>query len=106
MNTKINEKTKSAFIEKLLFALLPLLVGATTHLLASLSKLQEQVTILNQKVSIAVGADNRQIPSSASELAREKLKEELKKEIQDNRDEIHTNKIRIALLEQKIGRGK
>jgi len=102
MNTKIDEKAKGAFIEKLLFAILPLLVGATTHLLASLSSLQKEVTILDQKISIAVSTDNKQIPSSASELAREKLKEELKKEIQENRDQISLNRLHISLLEQKV----
>ena len=38
---------KSAFIEKLLFALLPLLVGSVGYLISSLSAIQHDVTILN-----------------------------------------------------------
>ena len=93
---------KGAFIEKLLFALLPLLVGSVGYLISSLSSLQHDVTILNQKVSLVVTTDNKQASNSGAELAREKLRQDLEKEIQHNRDDIQVNRERIAVMEEKI----
>jgi hypothetical protein len=100
MDTK--ENAKGALVEKLLFAILPLLLGATTHLLTSLNQIKEDVTVLNQKISLVVTSDNKQASNTGAELAREKLKEELKKEIQQNRDQIQVNRLHIALLQQKL----
>jgi hypothetical protein len=97
------EDQKGAFIEKLLFALLPLLIGSTGYLIQALGSLQHDVTILNQKVSLVVTTDNKQASNSGAELAREKLRQDLEKEIQMNRDQIHTNRMHIAIIEEKIG---
>jgi hypothetical protein len=61
------------------------------------------VTILNQKVSLVVTTDNKQASNTGAELAREKLRQDLEKEIQMNRDQIHTNRMHIAIIEEKIG---
>ena len=97
------ENAKGAFIEKLLFALLPLLIGSTGYLIQALGTLQHDVTILNQKVSLVVTTDNKQASNTGAELAREKLRQDLEKEIQMNRDQIHTNRMHIAIIEEKIG---
>jgi hypothetical protein len=94
---------KGAFIEKLLFALLPLLVGAVTYLVQALGALQHDVTILNQKVSLVVTTDNKQASNTGAELAREKLRQDLEKEIQKNRDAIMENRTHIAILEDRQG---
>jgi hypothetical protein len=96
------ESAKGAFIEKLLFALLPLLIGSTGYLISALGQLQHDVTILNQKVSLVVTTDNKQSVNSGAELAREKLRQDLEKEIQVNRDQIHVNRMHIAVLEEKL----
>jgi hypothetical protein len=96
------ESAKGAFIEKLLFALLPLLIGSTGYLISALGQIQHDVTILNQKVSLVVTTDNKQSVNSGAELAREKLRQDLEKEIQLNRDQIHVNRMHIAVLEEKI----
>jgi hypothetical protein len=93
---------KGAFIEKLLFALLPLLIGSTGYLIQALGAIQHDVTILNQKVSLVVTTDNKQASNSGAELAREKLRQDLEKEIQKNRDDIQLNRERIAVMEEKI----
>jgi len=49
-----------------------------------------------------VTSDNKQAVNSGAELAREKLRQDLEKEIQANRDLIHVNKERIIVLEQKV----
>lgn len=87
----------SAFIEKLLFALLPLLIGATGYLIQALGDLQHDVTVLKSKISVVVTEDNKQAPNSYGELAREKLRHDLMAAIQEDR-------MRLALLEAKKGR--
>ena len=45
------QSAKGAFIEKLLFALLPLIIAGVGYLLSAVSTLAHQVTILESKVS-------------------------------------------------------
>jgi hypothetical protein len=93
---------KGAFIEKITFAVLPLLFSCVVYLMAALSSLSHEVTILNSKISLVVTSDNRQAPNSGAELAREKLRQDLEKEIQKNRDDIMHNRQDIAILNQKV----
>jgi hypothetical protein len=51
---------------------------------------------------LVVTADNKQATNTSSELAREKLRQDLEKEIQKNRDEIAENRQHIAVMEEKI----
>ena len=95
------ENAKGAFIEKLVFALLPLLIAGVGYLMSAVSRLEHEVTVLNQKASLVVTADNKQATNTGSELAREKLRQELEKEIQINKDMITENRIRITILETK-----
>jgi hypothetical protein len=97
------ENHKGAFIEKLLFALLPLLIGCTGYLIQALGSIQHDVTILNSKVSLVVTADNKQASNTGAELARERLRQDLGIEIQKNRDSIAENRLHIAILEEKAG---
>ncbi len=96
------ESAKGAFIEKLLFAILPLLLGSVGYLISALSSIQHDVTILNQKVSLVVTTDNKQASNRGAELAREKLRQDLEKEIQKNRDAIMENRQHIAILEDRV----
>jgi hypothetical protein len=92
------ESAKGAFIEKITFAVLPLLFSCVVYLMSALSSLSHEVTILNSKISLVVTSDNRQAPNSGAELAREKLRQDLEKEIQKNRDDIMHNRQDIAIL--------
>jgi hypothetical protein len=94
-------ESKSALIEKITFALLPLLFSCVVYLMSALSNLSHEVTILNSKISLVVTSDNRQAVNSGAELAREKLRQDLEKEIQKNRDDIQINRMHIAILEEK-----
>jgi hypothetical protein len=96
------ESSKSAFIEKLLFALLPILIGSTGYLISALGALQHEVTILNQKVSLVVTTENKQANNVSAELAREKLRQDIEKEIQKNRDAIMENRQHIAVMEDRM----
>jgi len=96
------KSAKGEFIEKLLFALLPLIIAGVGYLLNAVSTLNHQVTILESKTSLVVTADNKQASNTSSELAREKLRQDLTAEIQKNRDAIQENRQMIALHEEKI----
>jgi cobalamin biosynthesis protein CobD/CbiB len=100
------EGAKGAFIEKLLFALLPLLIGSTGYLISALGQLQHDVTVLNAKVSLVVTSDNRQASNTSAELAREKLRQDLTEAVQRNRDAIQENRLHIAILEEKVSVNK
>ena len=95
-------EAKGGFVEKITFALLPLLFSCVVYLMNALSNLQHEVTILNSKISLVVTADNKQASNTGAELAREKLRQDLEKEIQKNRDMIAENRMHIAILEEKI----
>jgi hypothetical protein len=107
MQQKVDEAhAKSQLIEKISFALLPLLFSCVVYLMNALQNLSHDVTILNGKISLVVTSDNKQAANSSSELAREKLRQDLEKEIQINRDQIAVNRLHIAVVEEKIGTGK
>jgi hypothetical protein len=96
------ESAKGAFIEKLLFALLPLIIAGVGYLLSSVATLNHQVTILEGKVSLVVTQDNKQASNTGSELAREKLRQDLTEAVQKNRDAIQANKEHISILEERL----
>jgi flagellar motility protein MotE (MotC chaperone) len=96
------QNEKGVFVEKLLFALLPLIIAGVGYLLSSVSQLNHQVTVLESKVSLVVTQDNKQASNTGSELAREKLRQDLTEAIQKNRDDIQKNRQDIALLEEKL----
>jgi hypothetical protein len=100
------ESAKGAFIEKITFAILPLLFSCVVYLMSSLSNLAHEVTILNSKISLVVTSDNKQATNTGAELAREKLRQDLEKEIQKNRDDIMHNRQDIAIINEKIGSKK
>ena len=93
---------KGQLIEKLTFALLPLLFTCVVYLMTALQNLQHDVTILNGKISLVVTSDNKQATNTGAELAREKLRQDLEREILANRELIHLNRERIVILEEKL----
>jgi len=97
------EAAKSALVEKAAFAVLPILFSCVVYLMSSLSSLSREVTILKQQVSLVVTSDNKQATNTGAELAREKLRQDLEKEIQHNRDMIFDNRKTIAVLNERIG---
>jgi len=93
---------KGQLIEKITFALLPLLFSCVVYLMSALSTLSHEVTVLNSKISLVVTSDNKQATNTGAELAREKLRQDLEKEIQKNRDMIGENRQHIAILEDRM----
>lgn len=97
-----NTNEKSALIEKITFAILPLLFSCVVYLMTALSNLSHEVTILNSKISLVVTSDNKQSVNTGAELARERLRQDLSLEIQKNRDDIQYNRQKIAVIEAKL----
>ena len=97
-----DESPKNAFIEKVTFAILPLLFTCVVYLMSALSNLSHEVTVLNSKISLVVTSDNKQAVNTGAELARERLRKELANEIQKNRDDIQYNRQKIAVIETKM----
>jgi hypothetical protein len=66
-----DQSEKGAFIEKITFAVLPLLFSCVVYLMTALSSLSHEVTILNSKISLVVTSDNKQatntMPVAASQ---------------------------------------
>ena len=99
MAEESKESAKHAFIEKITFAILPLLFTCVVYLMSALSSLSHEVTVLNSKISLVVTSDNKQATNTGAELARERLRQELSIEIQKNRDDIQYNRQKIAIIE-------
>jgi hypothetical protein len=97
-------EAKSQLIEKTAFAVLPILFTCVVYLMSALDKLTHDVTVLNAKISLVVTSDNKQATNSGAELAREKLRQDLEKEIQRNRDMIHDNQKHISIVEDRMAR--
>jgi hypothetical protein len=98
------ESAKSALIEKLTFAVLPLLFTCVVYLMSALANLSHEVTILNSKISLVVTSDNKQATNTGAELARERLRQDLSIEIQKNRDDIQHNRQDIAIIKNQLER--
>ena len=101
MSDEQKESAKSALIEKITFAILPLLFTCVVYLMSALSSLSHEVTVLNSKISLVVTSDNKQATNTGAELARERLRQDLSLEIQKNRDDIQYNRQKIAILEER-----
>lgn len=97
-----SQNAKGALIEKVAFAILPILFTCVVYLMNALSVINNEVTILNNKISLVVTSDNKQSVNTGAELAREKLRQDLEHEIQKNRDDIQVNRQHIAVLEERM----
>jgi|DEB0MinimDraft_3_1074331.scaffolds.fasta_scaffold06579_9 hypothetical protein len=68
-------------IDKLITAAIPLLLAMLGYLFTSLLTIHDSVNILNQKMSILVNMDNQIIPSPDNVIERQKIKEDIMKEL-------------------------
>lgn len=121
-NEKISEqmaadKSKSGLVEKLVFTLLPICVSAIGWLLTEVSSLENQVTVLNNKVAVVVNAENKAIPPQGTTIELEQLRAtamqaraDMKMEINEKMTTVQINamqeradiKARLSVLESKI----
>jgi len=121
-NEKISEqmaadKSKSGLVEKLVFTLLPICVSAIGWLLTQVSELENQVTVLNNKIAVVVNAENKAIPPQGTTIELEQLRAsamqaraDMKMEINEKMTGVQINamqeradiKARLSVLESKI----
>jgi len=84
--------SKSAFVEKLVFAGLPILASAVAYLLAELNTASSEITTLKAKIAIVVNQDNKAIPPQGTTIdmaqIRENLTSKIDKEMGDLGDKI------------------
>jgi cell division protein FtsX len=100
-------EAKGALIEKVTFAVLPIMFTCVVYLMNALSNANHQLTILESKMQLVVTSDNKQAPNMGAELAREKLRQDLMQANTDavsraaaNRAIIDTLQFRVAELEK------
>ena len=96
----------SDFIKNGLLALLPILSSGVIYVVTVISTMQGEIQDLRSKVSLVVTDDNKQAVNTGSELAREKLRQDLVLLIEENEEEIAVNRQSIAVLEERISKGQ
>jgi hypothetical protein len=92
------------FLKNGLLALLPILSSGVLYVVTVISEMQDEIQDLKAKVSLVVTDDNKQAVNTGSELAREKLREDLISLIEENKEDIAVNRQSIAVLEERIGK--
>lgn len=92
------------FLKNGLLALLPILSSGVLYVVTVISEMQGEIQDLKAKVSLVVTDDNKQAVNTGSELAREKLREDLISLIEENKEDIAVNRQSIAVLEERIGK--
>ena len=100
-------EAKGALIEKVTFAVLPIMFACVVYLMNALSNANHQLTILESKMQLVVTSDNKQAPNMGAELSREKLRQDLMQANTEavtraaaNRAIIETLLFRVAELEK------
>ncbi len=102
-------ESKSALIEKVTFAVLPIMFTCVVYLMSQLDKLATQITILESKMQLVVTSDNKQAPNMGAELAREKLRQDFMQANTEalsrsavNKSILDTTQWRVTELEKKF----
>lgn len=93
---------KGAFIEKIAFAIIPIIFSCIVYLLSAISNLNTKIAELENKMQIAVTSDNRLTINPESELAREKLRQDFLESDTIAKIQHAENKAKIELLEWRI----
>jgi RNase P/RNase MRP subunit p30 len=92
------------FLKNGLLALLPILSSGVLYVVTVISEMQDEIQDLKAKVSLVVTDDNKQAVNTGSELAREKLRQDLISLIEENKEDIAVNRQSIAVLEERVGK--
>jgi len=94
-------EAKGALIEKVTFAVLPIMFACVVYLMNALSGVSHQLTILESKMQLVVTSDNKQAPNMGAELAREKLRQDF---MQGNQEAIARSGANKAILDTLVWR--
>ena len=94
-------EAKGALIEKVTFAVLPIMFACVVYLMNALSAVSHQLTIPESKMQLVVTSDNKQAPNMGAELAREKLRQDF---MQANTEALSRSSTNKAVLDTLIWR--
>jgi len=94
-------EAKGALIEKVTFAVLPIMFTCVVYLMNALSHVNTQLTILESKMQLVVTSDNKQAPNMGAELAREKLRQDF---MQQNTEALSRSSSNKAVLDTLVWR--
>ena len=94
-------EAKGALIEKVTFAVLPIMFACVVYLMNALSAVHTQLTILEGKMQLVVTSDNKQAPIMGAELAREKLRQDF---MQANTEALARSGANKAVLDTLVWR--
>ena len=90
------------FLKNGLLALLPILTSGVIYVVTIISDMQGEIQELRAKVSLVVTDDNKQAVNTGAELAREMLRQDLVRLIEENKEAIALNRQGIAVLEERL----
>jgi hypothetical protein len=74
--TQTSTNSKSALVEKLTFAGIPIMFSCIVYLMSELSSTTQELTTLKNKINIVVSAENKAIAPQGTTLDMEKIREE------------------------------
>jgi hypothetical protein len=94
-------EAKGALIEKVTFAVLPIMFACVVYLMNALSGVSHQLTLLESKMQLVVTSDNKQAPNMGAELAREKLRQDF---MQQNTEALSRSSANKAVLDTLVWR--
>ena len=94
-------EAKGALIEKVTFAVLPIMFACVVYLMNALSGVSHQLTLLESKMQLVVTSDNKQAPNMGAELAREKLRQDF---MQANTEALSRSSANKAVLDTLVWR--
>ncbi len=95
-------EAKGALIEKVTFAVLPIMFACVVYLMNALRGVSHQLTILESKMQLVVTSDNKQAPNMGAELAREKLRQDFMQANTEAVSRAATNRAIIDTLSWRV----
>jgi hypothetical protein len=73
--------SKSALVEKITFAGIPILFSCVVYLMSSLSNANNEIIQLKAKIAVVVNADNKAIPPQGTTIDMAQIRENLSEQI-------------------------
>lgn len=93
---------KGALIEKIVFAVIPMLFSCTVYLISAINEINTKLNTLENKIAIVVTPENTPRPSASAELLREKLRQDFTQEQNESLIRHTENVGQIKLLTWRI----
>lgn len=73
--------SKSALVEKVVFAAIPILFSCVVYLMTSLSTAHNEIIVLKGKIAVVVNAENKAIPPQGTTIDMAQIREALNDKI-------------------------